>query len=129
MISKVGFYPSGNSNENDEMSSNYDIQMDDSSTSGTESDDNSIPKSDINQIGHSVFYETQPKWMSNVNWCWHKAEKYMMLGNKSAERLEILRILFLNSHTKWIMEGKQFKILEMSIRMMYRNLVFLAKIT
>ena len=115
----MGLYPSGNSNENDEISINYDIHMDDSSTSCTASDDNNIPKSDINQIGHSGFYETQPKWMSNVNWCWYKAERDVKLGDKSAKRLDNARDIVLEQsyQIKSVMKAVQ------SIRNEYKDIV------
>ena len=54
--SSVGVYPSDtcdNSNSNKNIN---DESMDDDSKE------------------YTCFYKTKPAWMSNVNWCWHRAD-------------------------------------------------------
>ena len=45
------------------------------------SEDSSLE--DIAEHSRTGFYETQPSWMSNTTWCWHKADRDVTVGNNT----------------------------------------------
>ena len=48
---------------------------------GSFSEDSSLE--DINEDNRTGFYDTQPSWMSNTTWCWHKADRDVTVGNNT----------------------------------------------
>ena len=48
---------------------------------GSFSEDSSLE--DINEDNRTGFYDTQPSWMSNTTWCWHKADTDVTAGKNT----------------------------------------------
>ena len=43
---------------------------------------------DADSKEYTGFYKTKPAWMSNVNWCWHRADSELASGSYKNLRAE-----------------------------------------